>query len=327
MPQKFATLAEARNAVLLASSTWRAQFDKMTRVQDLKVATNDALDVVAASTVHALEEVHSIKEEAATYRQGVTVSHALATQAMAESKAAIDRLAKVEDVTKKSIGAVSRKCTTNSSRVQDMQLSMSENVLIIRGIPSKAANPEKESPAEIEEAFNEAMGLIRCPKLRLHSIKRLQRSKRADTSAPRVLRVALANAIEKNKLFTAIETCTKANAKVPFSCSHEIPRYAINSYKHCNKLATLCRVGDSNCKVRVQIPRGERWPAILIKRQNDKEFRKLTKVELTQVKAELAGREKREREGRKQSAAGTSAMAVDNIQNLSIRYNHSHEQE
>jgi hypothetical protein len=123
-----------------------------------------------------------------------------------------------------------------------------------------------------------------------------------------VLRVALASALEKRKLFEAIESCTKARGKVPFSCSHEVPKYAMSSYKYCNKLATLCKVGDPKCKVRVYIPKGESWPVIFIRRENDKDFRKLSKTELEEVKKELANREKKEKEAKQAQRARANAM-------------------
>jgi len=318
MPQKYASLAEAREAILLASTTWRQQFEKLTKVQELKIVSNDAMDAMAGATIQTMDEVLNLKQAAHVLKEGIDVTNAAASQAMRESGAAMDKVKSVEEGAAKAITVVGKKCAAISSKVMDMQLSMSENVLIIRGIPPLVHHTARETQAELERALNETLGKIKCPKLKISSIKRLQKSKRADPKSPRVMRVALASGIEKSKLFEAIEACTKVNTKVPFSCSHEIPRYAMSAFKHCNKLASLCRVGDENCRVRVSIPRGDRWPAIFIRREADQDFRKLTKNELDQVKKELVEREKREREARKRSATGGQEMDTG-LDNLTIR--------
>jgi len=258
------------------------------------LAAMEGLDQVAGATIQTMDEVLTLKDESKRLGEGIAITHTMANQAMKESEACIEKVKDIAEGTKKVVHSLGRKCTSNANRVQDVQLSLAENVLIFRGIPSKVGSA-RESAAEMETALNEALGKIRCPKLRLSSIKRLQKSKTADSKTPRVLRVALASGLEKTKLFEAIDKFTQTNQKVPFACSHEIPRYAINSFKYCNKLASLCRVGDKDCKVRVMIPRGERWPLIFIKRANEGEFRKLNKTELQQVKAELQEREKKER--------------------------------
>jgi transcription antitermination factor NusA-like protein len=308
MPQKYASLAEARNAILLASSTWRQQFDKLSKVNDLKVVTNEALDSVAGATVQVLDEVQALKVESTQLRSGVEISHTMAKQAMEESKHAIDRTEAIAEGSKKDCATIGRRCNANTTKVQTIQRELSENVLIVRGIPSGAPAGVKESTANAESAFMEALGQIKCPRIRISSIKRLQKSNRADPNSPKVLRVALASALEKRKLFEAIESCTKARGKVPFSCSHEVPKYAMSSYKYCNKLATLCKVGDPKCKVRVYIPKGESWPVIFIRRENDKDFRKLSKTELEEVKKELANREKKEKEAKQAQRARANAM-------------------
>jgi hypothetical protein len=322
MPHKFATLAEARQHILLSSQHWRNQFDKITKVNELKLQANEALDHLAGASVQTMDEVIQLQTTTTNLQEGVGHVHNMATQAMRESEAVLAKVKTVEEGTSKAIGQIGRRCNTNANRMHDVQQSMAENVLIVRGIPSLSKDG-KETIPELEAAFNAALGKIKCPKLKIQSIKRLQKTKKADSKTPRVLRVALASSLEKSKLFEAIENCTKANHKVPFSCSHEIPKYALSSYKYCNKLASLCRVGDKDCRVRVYIPRGEKWPIIFIKRLSDSDFRKLTKVELAQVKAELQEREKRNRTGRangRPQAGGSTQQEMDTtgIDNLTL---------
>ena len=125
-----------------------------------------------------------------------------------------------------------------------------------------------------------------CPQVAY--IRRLQRGKGDDRAGPAPLLVTLTTPGERSKLYHSIDRAVKSGAQLGFSVTSEIPKYAISSYKFMGRVATVIRSQFPELKTRVNIPRGDTWPTVSIKHEDDNKFVKADQQMIDQAKMELA---------------------------------------
>ena len=317
MPKSYTSSSEARSALLQQSKKWREDFkalkekSKKAEEQALIKTVDGALDELVSSSAHLLERQEELDDRVEKLGEGVDVANKLAEQFghavedlqknVKEDEASLQSLIKKTD-------EVERKTRSSLSMAHTLQLERASTGIICRNIRPVTVN-RYEKYEELEKAFTTTMAAVGyVPPVAY--IRRLQRVKGDDKPGPAPLLVTLTTPGERAKLYSAIDRTTKAGKQLGFSVTSEIPKYAIPTYKYMGRLATIIRAQFPELKTRVNIPRGDVWPTVLVKHNDDTKFIKADTNMLEHAKSEYV-RANKERAANKSKRTATSSTASD----------------
>jgi len=154
---------------------------------------------------------------------------------------------------------------------------------------------------------------VGCRPLQFWNIKRLQASRESKerNMAPSI-RVTMAGVEEKLTLFRALEDNAARGKRVTFSVTHEIPKYAISSYKFCQTLAAIVREQSETIRTRVYIPPGRQWPTIFVRNGKDSKFMEITQTDFKRAKECNSTRTKTKAANRKAARSDGRSNEVGN---------------
>lgn len=283
---------ETRDLLYKQSEKWSAELTQGKTLKQIGSATKDALDVVAKSTDLAIYAVHHLDGVVKNNQAGVIASNNLAREV---KKLAEDNARGGKDLAKqvdKMSSDLHKRCGKNLTNIQQIQLAKSEHTIICRGIQKATRDAtRRETYGELERAVTTAFTEIGCPPIKYRSIRRMQASAVSTSKKqPPSLRVELASQGDKFVLFQAIERYTKDKTPLPFSVTHEIPKYALSSYKYCQSVAAIIREENPTCKTRVIIPRGDTWPTVMWRAGPDQQYAPIGKEWFEASKEKLIAR-------------------------------------
>ena len=233
-------------------------------------------------------------------------------QALKDAAKEMDKLRKqvkelqtAQEKTTKTVEEASQKQKTNLTKVQQIQLTQSENVNICRNIKPITKN-KTESYEELEAAFSRAVREILSHDVKVAHVKRLQKVKGDTSRGPSTMRVELANRGDKIKIFRAVEQMVKNQAQFDYTFTNEIPQYALNAYKHLNKVALVVRQSHKGVKTRVTINPGDHWPSLMVRKDSQSSYVKIddemyeaakaTVIQQSRSKSEQRRKEKEEKD-------------------------------
>jgi len=72
-----------------------------------------------------------------------------------------------------------------------------------------------------------------------------------------------------------------------YSFTNEIPQYALNAYKHLNKVALEVRKSNHGMKTRVTINPGDHWPSLMVRKSADSNYVKIDDDTFDAAKAKV----------------------------------------
>ena len=325
----FDSLTHAREELADKMNKWRENIKKQTNVPGLKAPLLEGIDDLSKVMNYAVmglqklnhqdyEMAHKIKTMDATIetqKEGLNVTQTLANTSSEQLTTLIDDQKAHRAETKQGFRSMSYKVDRAINEHQRRELKESENVLIIRGVKRVIAGTRKETPTEVEGALDLALETIDCKRLRYVSVRRMQMSRVGELNgSPASLRVELVGTADKFNLFNAIEKFNaKYNGKLPFSVTHEIPRYAISSYKYCQQVAAIAREHNGALKTRVMIPRGSNWPVIFIRDAATREYKPMTKEDFKKAKEINVKRNRDKAAARKAARARAQGGQPENM--------------
>ena len=104
-------------------------------------------------------------------------------------------------------------------------------------------------------------------------IRRLQRVRGDNGSAPAALRISLSSLTDKLILFDEVKRRIESGGSVPYSFQNEIPKYALGMHKQLSKIAAEIRRMDNNVKTRVNMSKGDHRPSLAIKRRGETAYK------------------------------------------------------
>lgn len=304
--KKHKNLEETTRSLYAASLKWSEEYEKAKTGKQLAGVSKGALDELTAGTLLALRAATHLDTVASKNGEGVEISMKLAREAKGLAVTNEEAGKNLASNMSKHVENINKRVKSNLTVIQQIQLEKSENAMIVRGIPMANADPRrKETYMELEAAVQATFQGIGCPALKFKSIRRLQISASAKAKAqPPSLRVEVASQGDKHHLFTAVEKFTRQQRKLPFSVTHEIPRYAINAYKYCQAIAAIVRENNPEVKTRVSIPRGEHWPVIMMKAEQEVQYSRLSAEWFKAAKEKYIEQNRRKAAARKAAKGG-----------------------
>ena len=289
MPPILRSATEAKLHVLESSKKWRAEFPKTKLVKDLTVSCARCLDDMTAGQVFAIEAIQQMENNTA---KAISIAQKN-EQALKDAAKELDKLKKqvkelqsAQEKTDKTVEETSQKQKTNITKVQQIQLAQSENVLICRNIKPITKN-KTESYEEPEAAFSRAVREILSHDVKVAHVKRLQKVKGDTSRGSSTMRVELANRGDKIKIFHAVEHMVKNQEHFDYTFTNEIPQYALNAYKHINKVALVVRQSHKGMKSRVTINPGDHWPSLMVRKDNQSNYVKIDDEMYKEAKAKV----------------------------------------
>ena len=309
---------EVREKLYNQSLKWTSELNQSKSLKQIGTAAKEALDEVAGAADLAIYAVAHLDGVVKNHEEGIKLSNNLAQEV---KKLADDNAKGGKDLAKqvdRLSTDIHKRCSKNATHIQQIQLARSEHTIIIRGIPRAIQdNTRRETYGELEKAVITALTEIGCPAIRFKSIRRMQASSVSTTrNQPPSLRVELASQGDKFTLFQAVERYTKDKTKLPFSLTHEIPKYALSSYKYCQAVAAIIREENPTFKTRVLIPRGETWPVVMWKAGPDQQYKPIGVDWFNSAKEQLIARNREKAAARKaarlRDGRATNRMDVGN---------------
>ena len=318
MPKTFVNSSEAKSSLLKQSKLWREEFKtireskKKAEDQALVKAIDGALDEIVSASAHVLDKQEGLEKMVERTGAGLEVALQLGDQRDLEINK-INESAKIESEAFKTL---QRKADDNERRTkaslemaQALQLERASSGIICRNM--NALVSRVETFEDLRRAFHTALAVLNYQP-QVSFIRRLARMKGDTRNGPTAMLVNLASPGERAILYSHIDKAVKAGKQLNFSISSEVPRYAISTYKYMGKLASIVRTQYPELRTRVNIPKGEQWPAISVKHDDDNKFIKCSKDMLEAAKAEYvkAGKEKSDSRKNKKATAANSAAGA-----------------
>ena len=286
----------------------------------------ESLTEVASATSYALSGVKKLRSEVSDLAKKVPSSDELSNlkttvkdcgNLVTLNNTAVDSLKNTLDTEtgkiKQALDKGSRRAEKALDNSQKNQLAKSEYTLIVRGVPYATDLDRKETYFELKEVLLRSFAQVGCRPLQFWNIKRLQASRESKERkmAPSI-RVTMAGVEEKLTLFRALEDNAARGKRVTFSVTHEIPKYAISSYKFCQTLAAIVREQSDTIRTRVYIPPGRQWPTIFVRNGKDSKFMEITQTDFKRAKECNSTRTKTKAANRKAARSDGRSNEVGN---------------
>ena len=301
MPRSFKATSEARESLLKEAQAWRDTFSAIAKSKDVTAATVAKplvtfIDGISSSVNHTLEQVEVLQDDTGKLAKGMDKTMGMAQSALVDVDTTQKRMEHLEqdhDNTKKVSGSNEKKCNRALSYIQQMQLEHSSTVIVLRGIAKRT--PKRESYTELEELFRQVMRSIKIDNIRPIYVRRLPQAG-ANSREPPAIKASLYTVGDKIRIYNTFDQALKNNQQLPFGVSNEIPKYALGSYKHMMRVATEVRAKHPGTKTRVGIARNASWPAITVRRKNEKEFVKIDDETFEDARNEVLRKQRRQNE-------------------------------
>ena len=195
----------------------------------------------------------------------------MAEKALSAATDARKETASMTELANKKLKERSLKTKSNLSHIQRLELARSENIVIAKGIPPCTSG--KETHEELRRVVDMAFQSTGARGITVTYIRRLQRVRGDNGSAPAALRISLSNLTDKLILFDAVKRRIESGGSVPYSFQNEIPKYALGMHKQLSKIAAEIRRMDNNVKTRVNMSKGDHWPSLAIKRRGETAYK------------------------------------------------------